>query len=84
MTMNFHDSRIDHGVFHIGRIRDGDEEALPHIRFHPVTKTRVERTPIAEGFRQIAPRASGAHNLQNRLDEEAVILAASAGVAGLA
>src|SRR5512139_2016946 len=84
MTVDFHDSRIDDGVFHIGRIRDSVEEALPHIRFHPVSEPRVDCAPIAAGFRQIAPGASGAHNPQNRLDEEAVVLAAAARVTGLA
>lgn len=82
--MDLDDRGVDHGVFHVRIVRDGVEQPHPDIGLHPVAKAREHAVPMAEGGRQIAPRAAGASDPQHRFDEQAVVLAAASGIARLA
>jgi hypothetical protein len=57
---------------------------LPNARLRPVAETRVHAHPVAEGARQIAPRAARAGDPQHRFDKQPVVIAAPAGIARLA
>src|SRR6195256_6082813 len=57
---------------------------LPNARLRPIAETRVHAHPVAEGARQIAPRAARAGDPQHCFDKQPVVIAAPAGIARLA
>src|SRR5258705_12504399 len=57
---------------------------LPNARLRPVAETRVHAHPVAEGARQIAPRAARAGDPQHCFAKQPVVIAAPAGIVRLA
>jgi hypothetical protein len=68
--VDLHDRCVNHGVFHIGVIRDGVEYPFENISFDPMAKSFEHGVPMTEILRQIAPWAPGSRNPQNRFDEQ--------------
>jgi hypothetical protein len=66
----------------------GSSETASNRRFQTPafaqSRKRVHAYPVAEGARQIAPRAACAGNPQHGFDKQPVVIAASAGIARLA
>src|SRR3546814_6074209 len=71
---------VDHGVFHVGLLRAGLENPNENIGFDPITVSLEDGVPVAEGARQVAPRAARAHHPQHRFDEEPVVASAASRV----
>src|SRR3954465_13779924 len=84
MTMDLDDGGVDQGVFQVGLVRDGVEQPLPDARLHPVAEAREHAVPVAERGRQIAPGTARADHPQDGLNKQAVVLAASPRITGLA
>src|SRR3954465_5436511 len=64
--------------------RHGVEQPLPDARLHPVAEAGEDAVPVAERGRQIAPWTARADHPQDGLDKQAVVLAASPRITGLA
>jgi hypothetical protein len=75
MPVDLHDRCVNHGVFHIGVIRDGVKYSFENIGFDPMAKSFEHGVPMTEILRQIAPWAPGSHNPQNRLHKQTGIAA---------
>jgi hypothetical protein len=84
MAVNLDDGGVDHGVFHVRIVRCRFEKPLKHVGFHPVTEADIDRVPLPEGGRQVAPGAPCSGDPQHRLHKQSVILPATAWVANLA
>jgi hypothetical protein len=82
--MNLHNRCVDHGIFHVRLIRAGLKKFHENIGFQPIALPFESRVPIAEQIRQIAPRTACAGNPKNRLDEAAIVAAATTGIRWLA
>src|SRR3984885_11760559 len=78
--MDFDDSGVNHGVFHVWRVGAGLEKPGENVRFDPVAVALENSVPVAKERRKIAPRASRPHNPKNRFDEAAVVASAAPGV----
>src|SRR3954469_12504039 len=78
------DVRVDQGIFQVGIVRDGVEQPLPDVRLHPIAEAREHAVPVPERGRQIAPGTARADHPQDGLDKQAVVLAASPRITGLA
>src|ERR1700722_19608992 len=78
--MDFDDSGVNHGVFHVWRVGAGLEKPGENVRFDPVAVALENSVPVAKERRKIAPRASRSHNPKNRFDEAAVVASAAPGV----
>ena len=48
MAVDLDDGGIDHGIFHVGLIREGIEKPLENIGLAPVTEAPERRAPVAE------------------------------------
>jgi hypothetical protein len=80
MAMDLDDGGVDHGVFHVWRIRAGLEKPGEDVRFNPVAVTLENSVPVAEGRRKITPRASRPDNPKYRFNEAAIVASAASGV----
>jgi hypothetical protein len=80
VAMDFDDSGVNHGVFHVWRVGAGLEKPGENVRFDPVAVALENSVPVAKERRKIAPRASRPHNPKNRFDEAAVVASAAPGV----
>ena len=47
---------VDQDIFEIGIVAECLENPLPDPLLRPPTETRIYREPLAERFRQVAPR----------------------------
>jgi hypothetical protein len=52
MAMDLDDGGVDHGVFHVWRIRAGLENPGEDVCFNPVAVTLENSVPVAEGRRR--------------------------------
>src|SRR3954462_15644150 len=84
VTMDLDDGGVDQGVFQVGLVRDGVEQPLPDARLHPIAEAGEDAVPVAKRRRQIAPGTARADHPQDGLDKQAVVLAASPRITGLA
>ena len=75
---------VDEDIFEIGIVAESLEKALPDALLRPAPEARIYREPLAERFRQIAPRRARARNPKNGLDEETVVTPAAAGITNFA
>jgi hypothetical protein len=71
---------VDHRVLHVGLVRDGIKKTFENIGFNPVSIPLEDGVPGPEQRRQIAPRAAGSRDPQDRFDKPPVILTAATGV----
>src|SRR5712664_2057899 len=78
--MDFDDSGVNHGVFHVWRVGAGLEKPGENVRFDPVAVALENCVPVAEERRKITPRASRPHDPKDRFDEAAVVASAAPGV----
>src|SRR5665213_3200634 len=78
--MDLDDGGIDHGVFHVGLIRDGIEKPFENITLDPVAIPLEDGVPRTEQRRQIAPGAAGSRDPQHRLDKPTIVFAAASRV----
>src|ERR1700676_868283 len=78
--MDFDDGGVDHGVFHVWRVRAGLEKPGGNVRFDPVAVALENSVPVAEERRKITPRASRPHAPKDRFHEAAVVASAAPGV----
>src|SRR5580693_2981751 len=80
VAMDLDDGGVDHGVFHVWRVRAGLEKPGENIRLDPVAVALENSVPIAEERRKITPRASRPHDPEDCFDEAAVVASAAPGV----
>lgn len=73
MLMGAHDGAVDHGVFVIGIGRQKLEHPAPHPALGPSTEARVNRLPVTEALRQVAPGNAGAIALDHGIDKQPVV-----------
>src|SRR5258708_17078667 len=71
--MDLDDGGVDHGVFHVWRVRAGLEKLGENVRFNPVTVPLENSVPVTENRRKITPRASRPHDPKHRFDKAAVV-----------
>lgn len=81
VTMDLDNCGINHGVFQVGIIRQRIEYAPENIGFPPIAEPPEHRVPVAEPFRQVAPRTARAHNPQHRFQKQSVVFSAPSRVA---
>jgi len=82
--MNFDDSAVDHGEFHVGIVRDGIENPLENPGHYPIAETLEDRIPLAKGRRQVSPGTAGPRYPQNRFQEQPVVATAASRIGRLA
>src|SRR5258708_13493545 len=70
--MDLDDGGVDHGVFHVWRVRAGLEKLGENVRFNPVAVPLENSVPVTENRRKITPRASRPHDPKHRFDKAAV------------
>ena len=68
--MNPDDRSVDHGVFHVGLIRDGVEKPFENIGLHPISEPLEHRVPLAESWRQVPPGTARSGDPQHRLKKQ--------------
>ena len=73
MLMRAHDGAVDHRVFVVGIGCERLKNTRPDAGCGPATEAPMHVFPVAEAFRQIAPRDAGPVAIQHRFDEQAVI-----------
>src|SRR6267142_1603212 len=78
--MDLDDGGVDHGVFHVWRVRAGLEKLGENVRFNPVAVPLENSVPVTENRRKITPRASRPHDPKHRFDKAAVVTSATPGV----
>src|SRR3979409_1432800 len=78
--MDLDDGGVDHGVFHVWRVRAGLEKLSENVRFNPVAVPLENSVPVAKERRKIAPRTSRPHDPKHRFDKPAVVASAAPGV----
>src|SRR5277367_2664708 len=83
MLVRAHNGGIDDQVFKVWILDQRVENALPHALLGPTAKALEDAVPVAELFRQIAPRCARPSQPKHRIDEPAVVLAGSTSVAFL-
>ena len=81
--MGADDRAVDHQVLVVAICRQCLEHPLPYAGMAPVAETLMHRLPLAIPIRQIAPVCARAQNPQATIDEQAVVLAATSGIADL-
>jgi hypothetical protein len=84
MLMDPDDRAVDHAVFEVGVLGQLVEKTLPYTLPSPPPEARVNAVPLAELIGQIAPRRPGAHDPQDRLHKQAIVLSTPTRVAHLA
>ena len=84
MLVGAHDGAFNHRIFVIGLGRQVLEEALPHPFVGPPAEPLVRVLPVAQPFRQVAPRNSGAVAVEHRLDKAAIVAGGDADITGFA
>ena len=62
VAVNLDDCGINHGIFHVGIIRDSLEDPPENIGFDPITVTFEDSVPFAKLGWQIAPRTACSRN----------------------
>ena len=72
--MSTHDSAVDHGVFVVRVGRQKLERPAPHTALGPSAEARVNRLPIAESLRQVAPWDARAIVVNHGIDEPPIVL----------
>src|ERR1700716_3274274 len=78
--MDLDDGGVDHGVFHVWRVRAGLEKLSENVSFNPVAVPLENSVPVAKERRKIAPRTSRPHDPKHRFDKPAVVASAAPGV----
>src|SRR5258708_24318589 len=71
--MDLDDGGVDHGVFHVWRVRAGLEKLGENVRFNPVAVPLENSVPVTENRRKITQRASRPHDPKHRFDKAAVV-----------
>ena len=71
---------VDKDIFEIGIVAERPENAFPNALLRPPPEASIRRKPLAERFRQIAPRRARPRNPKNRFDKKSVVTTAAAGV----
>jgi hypothetical protein len=84
VAVNFDDSGVDHGVFHVWLVRAGVEKAFENIGAHPISEADEDGVPLAKQWRQVTPRAACPGNPQHRLYEQTIVCPATPSVGDLA
>ena len=51
VTVNLDDGSVNHGVFQVGLVREGIEDAFENIGGSPVAEPPKRRAPVAEPLR---------------------------------
>src|ERR1700730_2678012 len=74
VLVSSHNGTIDHGVFVVRVRRQYLEDSLPNPALRPTTMTCVHLLPIPEPPRQIPPRNARPIAIEDRLDEQPIIL----------
>ena len=69
MAVDLDDGAVDHGELHVWIIRHGFENPLEDIGLYPVPVALEDGVPVAEGGRQVPPRAAGPRNPQYPFEE---------------
>jgi len=71
---------VDKDIFEIGIVAERPENAFPNALLGPPPEASIRRKPLAERFRQIAPRRARPRNPKNRFDKKSVVTTTAAGV----
>jgi len=74
MLMGPHDGAVDHGVFVVRVGRQKLERRAPHAALGRSAEARVNRLPIAEALRQVAPWDARAIAVNHGIDEPPIVL----------
>jgi hypothetical protein len=69
MPVDLNDCRVNHGVFHVGIVRNGIEYPFKNIGLDPMPEALKHRVPMAKACRQIPPRTTSPGNPKHSLDE---------------
>src|SRR3982074_2815335 len=75
--MDLDDGGVDHGVFHVWRVRPGLEKLGENVLFNPVAVPLENSVPVTDNRRKITPRASRPHDPKHRFDKAAVVTSAT-------
>src|ERR1700738_5214473 len=81
MLMGADDGGIERHILVVAIFRQSLEDTLENAALTPPSEARVGILPIAEAFREIAPRNARAIARKHGLDKEAVVCRGSANVA---
>jgi hypothetical protein len=73
MLVGSDNGAVDHGALIVGITGKMLEQSLPNPALAPTAEPPVGVLPIAETFRQVAPRDSRAVSIEDRLDEPAIV-----------
>ena len=65
MLMDPNERAVDKDIFEIRIVAERLENPLPDALLHPAPEARIDGEPLAEPFRQIAPRRARARNPKN-------------------
>ena len=82
--MRTHYRAVNEQCFQIPVFTDGFDHTLPDTALAPAREPRIRGVPVPQCRVQIAPRAAGARNPQNRFDKQAIVFALHPGVADFA
>lgn len=82
--MGANQSGVEHEILVLAIGGQNLEDPLPYAGLGPAREAGMDGLPLAVSFRQIVPVGTRAQNPQNAVDEQTVILAAAAGIAGFA
>ena len=76
MNVSPNDRGIEHHPLQIG-VLQCVEDLLPNPFLGPAIEPLKDTVPVAESFRQVAPRCSRASDPQHRLHEQSIVVAAA-------
>nr|WP_170121911.1 hypothetical protein [Hymenobacter nivis] len=83
MLVRLHDGRIEHHPAQLRRLQ-GQKSAFPYAFLGQSAEVPVDRIGLAEAFGQVGPRATRAHDLNDTVEKQAVILGRHPAIGGLA
>ena len=75
MAVNLDDGAVDHRHFHIGLLRQGIENTLEDPRNTPIPEPPVDRVPLAELSRKVAPLRPGPGDPEHGFQKQACVTA---------
>ena len=75
MAVNPDDRGIDHGVFHVGIVRDRLEHAFENMGLDPMAKALEDGVPLAKRCWQITPGTASSRDPQHRFNKQTSVTA---------
>ena len=75
MLVGAHDGGVDDQVFEVGIFDQRMENTFPSALLGPAAEALENAVPVAERWRQIAPRRARTRDLQHRIDKQTIVVA---------